>query len=274
MLHLKDKHVLVTGAASGIGRATARRFAERGAKLIVCDVNQASLDEIAGELKAKNALVFAEKTDVSDRAQMQALADKVHQEIPALDVLVNNAGVGLSGGVLNTSLEDWDWVVKINLFGAIHGCHFFVPKMVQRAQGGAVINVASVLGLHGSPATVGYCTTKFGVVGLSESMRGELQPHGIRVTAICPGMIDTGIIAATRFRARNAETARDKAQKLFSSRGHKPELVAKAIVAAAEEGAGVRPVAPEAWAIWMMERFAPALMGPIERQLRKRGLGE
>ncbi len=274
MLHLKDKHVLVTGAASGIGRATARRFAKAGAKLFICDVNQAGLDQLAGELRSSGALLLAEKTDVSDRAQMQALAEKVHQAIPALDVLVNNAGVGLSGGILNTTLDDWDWVVKINLWGAIHGSHFFVPRMVQRAQGGAVINVASVLGLHGSPATVGYCTTKFGVVGLSESMRGELQPHGIRVTAICPGMIDTGIIAATRFRARDAEGARDKAQKLFSSRGHPPELVAKAIVAAAAEGAGVRPVAPEAWAIWMLERFAPALMAPLERQLRKRGLGE
>ena len=272
MRDLRGKNVLVTGAASGIGRASARLFAEAGAKLIVCDVNEAGLAELEKELHEKDALLFAAKVDVSDRAAMQAFSERVHREVSALDVLLNNAGVGLGGGLLETSLDDWEWVLKINLWGVIHGCHFFVPKMVERAKGGAVINVASVLGLHAAPNTIGYATSKFGVVGLSESLRAELLPHGIEVTAICPGLINTPIIANGRVRAPDAEKVRDRALKMFSTRGHPPELVARAIVDSAKQGGGVRPVAPEAWGIWMLQRFAPALLPRIERALKKRGL--
>jgi len=274
MRELRGACVLVTGAASGIGRATARLFAEAGAKLVVCDVNEAGLRELEDELRGKDALLLARRVDVSDRAAMQAFEGEVHRAVPAVEVLVNNAGVGLSGGLLQTTLDDWEWVLKINLWGAIHGCHFFVPRMVARAKGGAVINVASVLGLHAAPGTIGYSTSKFGVVGLSEALRGELLPHGIEVTTICPGMIDTNILAAGRFRSRDEERSRQKAQQLFSKRGHAPELVARAIVDSARGGGGVRPVAPEAWGIWMLQRFAPGLLPRLERVLKKRGLVE
>jgi len=274
MRALRNKNVLITGAGSGIGRASARLFAEAGAKLIVCDFNETGLRAIEEELRGKGALLFAEKVDVSDRAQMQAFAAKVHAQIPAVDVLLNNAGVGLAGGILNTTLDDWEWVLKVNLWGAIHGCHFFVPKMVERDQGGAVINIASILGLHAAPNTIGYSTSKFGVVGLSEALEGELSLHNIDVTAICPGMIDTSILASGRFRSKDPEKSRERTQKIFSKRGHPPELVARAVVAAARSGSGVRPVAPEAWGIWMLQRFAPALLPKFEKALKKRGLIE
>ncbi len=274
MRELRGKTVLITGAASGIGRASARLFVEAGAKLIVCDVNEIGLRDLEKELTAREALLLAARVDVSDRDEMQAFAAQVHALVPAVDVLLNNAGVGLAGGILNTSLDDWEWVLNINLWGAIHGCHFFVPKMVERGAGGAVINVASVLGLHAAPNTIGYSTSKFGVVGLSEALGGELAPHRIDVTAICPGMIDTSIIANGRMRSSDPEKMKAKTMKLFAKRGHPPELVARAIVAAARSGSGVTPVAPEAWGIWMMQRFAPALLPRFERALKKRGLIE
>ena len=114
---------------------------------------------------------------------MQAFADAVHAHVPAVDILMNNAGVGLGGGLLDTSLDDWRWIVGINLFGVVHGCHCFVPAMVRRGRGGHVVNVASVAGYVGELVLPAYTTTKFAVVGLSESLREELAPHGIGVTA-------------------------------------------------------------------------------------------
>jgi NAD(P)-dependent dehydrogenase (short-subunit alcohol dehydrogenase family) len=272
---MRDKVVLVTGAASGIGRATAKLMAKEGARVIVCDVNQAGLDAIAAELGASGLL--ARRVDVSDRAAMRAFADEVHASVPAVDVLVNNAGVGLQGGLLDTSLEDWDWILKINLGGVIHGCHFFVPKMVERGRGGHVVNVSSALGYFAAPGVVGYATAKFGVLGLTESMRAELAPHKIVVTAICPGVIDTGIIAKTRFSGASAngqavdgETLRAKVQKVYSARKYGPEKVARAIRRAIERGDHVVPVSPEAWALYVLKRVAPGLSGPVGRAIASR----
>jgi NAD(P)-dependent dehydrogenase (short-subunit alcohol dehydrogenase family) len=268
MRDLVGKTALVTGAASGIGRATALALAEAGARLVVCDVNEPALAALARELDASCLLL--RRVDVSDRAAMKAFADEVHAIVPAVDVLVNNAGVGLHGGLLTTSLEDWDWVLKINLGGVVHGCHFFVPKMVARGEGGHVVNVSSVLGVFGAPSVIGYATSKFGVFGLSESLRAELATHGIGVSTICPGAIDTGIIAGTRFMSAGADSARTEklrqdVQEMFTRRRYRPEKVAAAIVDAVRRGKSVVPVAPEAWAMYLVKRFAPSIGGTVGR---------
>src|SRR5437867_2829597 len=123
MASLRGKTALVTGAASGIGRATALALANEEARLILCDVNDEALREVEREVAGQSFLV--RKVDVSKRDAMRAFADDVHERVRAVDVLVNNAGVGLAGGILDTTLEDWEWVISINLWGVIHGCHFF-----------------------------------------------------------------------------------------------------------------------------------------------------
>ena len=258
--------VVVTGAAGGIGRATALAFARDGARLAVCDVDQAGLDALAKSLGAQCAV--AQRVDVSDRAQMKAFADAVHAIAPAADVVVNNAGVGLSGGILDTTLDDWDWVLRINLGGVIHGSHFFAPPMVARRRG-HIINVSSCLGYYPAPGVVGYVTSKFGVLGMSLSMRAELAPHGVGVTAICPGLIATGIVEKGRFAAGDRDT-QSKAVKMFRERGRSPDQVAAAIVSAAKARPAVRPVAPEAWALWALARLAPGAAGDIGRRVRDR----
>ena len=125
---------------------------------------------------------------------MAAFASIVHREIGAADLLMNNAGVAVAVGFLHTELGDWDWVLGINVLGVVHGCHFFVPQMVERRGGGHVINVASAAGYVASEGLAAYSTTKFAVVGLSEALRNELRRYGIGVTAVCPGFVATRIV--------------------------------------------------------------------------------
>lgn len=275
MTSLHAKIALVTGAASGIGKATALRLAEKGASLILVDVNEAELAEVAKQVQSMTNCLLAEKVDVSNRDAMKQFADKVHQITPAVDILVNNAGVGLSGGVLNTSLDDWAWVLGINLWGVIHGCHYFIPAMVKRGQGGHVVNVSSVLGYFGAPNVLGYSTSKFAVLGLSESLRAELAHHKIAVSTICPGIIKTGIIQKSRFAgAKDENQMRDKVDSLYRRRNYGPEKVADAIVSAIEKEREVIPVSPEAWALYFVKRFVPGMAGAIGRVITKNAMGE
>jgi NAD(P)-dependent dehydrogenase (short-subunit alcohol dehydrogenase family) len=250
-----DKSVLVTGAGSGIGRETALIFAARGASLFLCDVDEESLSATARDARRSGGTVHTYLVDVSRRDAMKTFATAVHEHVPAVDVLVNNAGVGLSGGVLDTELDDWEWVISINLWGVIHGCHFFVPAMVRRKQGGHVVNVASAAGFLATPDLAAYATTKFGVLGLSEALRTELLPHGIGVSTICPGIINTKIVETARL--RGGGMSRDELTALYKRRNYGPEKVAGAILGAVVKNRGVVPVTPEAWMTYALKRALP-----------------
>lgn len=273
MQDLRGKNAVVTGAASGIGKATAEALAKKGAYLHLCDVDEPKLAACAAAIGAQ--VRTSRRVDVSKRAEVEAFAAEVHASVPAVDVLVNNAGVGLAGSMLETSLDDWEWVLSVNLWGVIHGCHFFLPKMVE-ARRGHVVNVASALGLMAAPDVIGYSTSKFAVVGLSESMRAELHPHGIGVSTICPGVIDTNIVQTTRY-MRDADATRDRVVALYKKRAYSAGKVAAAIVAAIEHRRDVVPVSPEAWLAYWMKRFAPSLSGAMSRlmvkQTRAKGTG-
>ncbi len=272
MEHFSNKTVLVTGAASGIGRETALAFARQGATLVICDVDKARLEETADSARALGRKVMARVVDVADRNAMRSFSEEVHKD-HAVDVLVNNAGVALTGGLLDTSLEDWDWIIGINLNGVIHGCHFFVPKMVER-KSGYVVNVSSVAGYLGTGILAAYCTTKFGVLGLSEALREELHPHGVGVATICPGVVNTPIVEANRLRGRYATNdMRTRSRALYNKRNYGPERVANAIVEAVLRRKAVVPVTPEAWAIYWMKRLAPKTMATVGRVLVKQAGG-
>ncbi|MDG2306895.1 MAG: SDR family NAD(P)-dependent oxidoreductase [Candidatus Binatia bacterium] len=269
--NLRGKTALVTGAGSGIGKETALLLGTHGADLVLCDVDEKGLAETEASLREMGREVFAMRVDVADREQMSAFANAVHERIEAVDLLVNNAGVGLGGGFADTSLDDWDWILGINLKGVVHGCHFFVPKMVARGAGGHVVNVSSSAGFFASEALCAYSTTKFGVLGLSEALREELHRSGIGVSTICPGIIDTQITKTSRFRgAFDTTEMREQLVGAYAKRNYTPARVAKNILKAVDRNRGVTPVSPEAWIMYYMKRLIPVTVGRVSRIMGER----
>ncbi len=265
----RDKVVVVTGAASGIGRATTAAFVDRGAKVWACDVDEAGL----GRLEDQHAgRVHVHRADVSRKDDVRAFRDVVERAEPAVDVLVNNAGVGLAGDIRTTTLEDWEWIVGVNLWGVIHGCHYFLPRMID-ARAGHVVNVSSVLGYVGAPDVLAYSTTKFAVFGLSESLRAELSRHDVGVSVICPGIVNTNIVKTTRYRMKDPDGMKRRIVGLYDRRNYKPEGVAKAIVDAVQHKRDVVPVTPEAWALYYTKRLSPRLSRALGQRGARRSLG-
>jgi NAD(P)-dependent dehydrogenase (short-subunit alcohol dehydrogenase family) len=261
---LHGKTALVTGAASGIGRESALAFGRRGADLVICDLDEAGLKETESALRGLGRSVLARRVDVADRESMRGFAEETRAEVGVLDILMNNAGVGLGASFLDTSLDDWDWIIGINVRGVVHGCHYFVPPMVERGAGGHVVNVASAAGYLPAEALSAYCTTKYAVLGLSESLRTELRRHGIGVTALCPGIIDTPITRSSPLRGKYAaEGQREEMTEAYRKRGYGPERVAENVLKAIQRNRGIAPVTPEAWLAWFVKRLSPELVSRL-----------
>jgi NAD(P)-dependent dehydrogenase (short-subunit alcohol dehydrogenase family) len=269
---LSGRSALVTGAASGIGRATALECARRGADLFLCDLNEAGLEQTAAEARGLGREVLARRVDVASAVEMRAFADEVHGRREAVDLLVNNAGVAIAGGLIDTTLEDWEWIIGVNLRGVVHGCHFFVPPMVRRGSGGHVVIVSSAAGYSASDGLVAYCTTKFAVLGLAEALCDELRRNGIGVTAICPGIIDTPITGSARLRGEYAAPgARELMVERYRRRGYGPDRVAAGILSAVQRERVVAPVSPEARVLYWLARFTPGLERAVRRGVMARG---
>jgi len=265
------KRALVTGAASGIGKATALAFARGGADLVICDLNEQALEAAAEEARSMGRDVFLRKVDVSDRAAMKAFAEEVNTSLGGIDILVNNAGVAHGGMFVDAPLEDWDWILSINLMGVIHGCHFFLPKMIDRGGGGHVVNISSAAGFMGLAGMSLYCTTKFAVFGFSESLREELRPHRIGVTVVCPGFIDTRIAKGGRMVGKHATPEmKAKAEALLRNRNFSPDRVAERILNAVERDVHVLPVTPEAWGLYFLKRLSPGATTLLRRTAANR----
>ncbi len=258
---LRGRVAVVTGAAKGIGRATALELGRLGARVAGCDVDEQALDASLSECRARGAeACLGAVVDVSDAAQVQAFAERVERELGATFCLVNNAGVGVSAGFFDTEPEDWDWLLRVNLFGTIHGTRAFAPFM--RARGaGRIVNVASASGYCNLPGLAAYGTTKYAVLGLSEALRAELLPSGVMVSAVCPGIIATSVLDTARIRGvADVEAERRALQDLYRRRGHAPQIVARAIVGAIKSGKALVPVTSEAWLLYVMKRFAPSAL--------------
>ncbi|MFI6648633.1 SDR family oxidoreductase [Streptomyces sp. NPDC050529] len=261
--------VLVTGAAGGIGRATAFAFAEAGARVVAVDRDAEGASRTAELARLIGApAAWAETVDVSDEQAMEKLAEKVAAEYGIVDVLVNNAGIGLSGSFLETTAEEWKNVLDVNLWGVIHGCRLFGKQMADRGQGGHIVNTASAAAYQPSRALPAYSTSKAAVLMLSECLRAELAEKSIGVSAICPGIVNTNITATTRFAGADAaeeKRLRQRTSKLYGMRNYPPEKVAEAILRAVVRNQAVVPVTPESHAARFVSRLSPGVLRGIAR---------
>ncbi len=193
MDEFRDRVAVITGGAAGIGRAMARAFAARGAQLVLADIDEPALAATEKELTEGGASVLAVPTDVRDRESVAALADEAWRHFGRVHLVCNNAGIATLGPLAAASPTSWEVTTAINYWGVVYGVQVFVPRLLEQAEGGHVLNTASMAGLVGMHGLGVYCATKFAVVGLSEALQRELEPHGIGVSVLCPMVVATEI---------------------------------------------------------------------------------
>jgi NADP-dependent 3-hydroxy acid dehydrogenase YdfG len=229
MMTLTDKKVFVTGAASGIGRATAQAMGKMGCRLFLTDIDENGLKKTVESISnAGGKICLAKAFDVGDYQAMSAFAKEVHDGYGSLDVLVNVAGVALFSQIEDIEHSDWERVIKVNLWGVIHGMECFVPEMIRAGRGGHIVSVSSTAGLIGLPWHAVYSGTKHAVVGISEVLRYDLKKHKIGVSVICPGAVNTGIVQSVKINA--SPESLNKSKELFLKIAIAPEKVADMIV--------------------------------------------
>lgn len=210
MLQLRGGTAVITGAASGIGRALAERAAADGMNVVLADVDETGAREVAAGLQgAPDAGVDVVRCDVSDAGEVTALADRAYERFGSVELLCNNAGVGGGGRVADLDRKDWEWVLGVNLWGVIHGVTAFLPRMLEASAPAHIVNTASMAGFFATANMAPYAVSKFGVVALSESMRAELVGSPVGVSVLCPGWVSTRIHESDR--NRPAELAVDRA---------------------------------------------------------------
>lgn len=253
---------LVTGAGSGIGRATATRLARDGANVVCVDIDEVSAKTTAVACEDLGAFAAAYQCDVSSRDAMAALASEVSRHHGEVDIVVNNAGVGMSGRFGDMSLEDWEWIRSINLDGVVNGCHYFGRPMAERGRG-HVVNVSSGLAFLPRSTEIAYCTTKAAVLMFSRSLRADWRTCGVGVSAICPGVINTPILTRGRFVGPmwTPETMR-LAQRGFGL-GHSPDLVAAAVVEAIEKNKPMVAPGVESRIGWHLQKLVPLAVADV-----------
>ncbi|PWR21747.1 SDR family oxidoreductase [Zavarzinia compransoris] len=230
--NLSGRKCLVTGAASGIGRATALAAAREGALLFLTDINGPGLARVAAEIEAAGGIVALSRAlNIEDIAAVRTFADDIHRKSGPLDIVMNIAGISIWGEVENLTHEHWRQVVEINLMGPIHVIECFIPAMIAGGRGGHLVNVSSAAGLFGLPWHAAYSAAKFGLRGISEVLRFDLARHGIGVSLVCPGAVRTGLVETIKVLGVDVRSPAVQAFRAgFEHRAVTPEAAAAAIL--------------------------------------------
>lgn len=251
----RNAYAVVTGAGSGIGRSFALELAKRGGTVVCADINLAAAEETVKLINGLGAKAFAFQCDVGDKAQMEQLSEQaeVLMQHP-VTLVINNAGVGLGGKFDELSLDDWQWCMNINLWGVIHGCHYFVPKLKKLGYG-AIINVASAASYTAAPEMTAYNVTKAGVLALSETLSAELRKFKIKVNVLCPTLVPTNIIKNGRIPGRYSKLA-DHA--LMNYAFTTSDSVAKLTLDRLDKGELYTIPQIDAKSFWLMKRTSPS----------------
>ena len=215
MKQFRDRVAVVTGGASGIGRAMALRFAREGMSIVLADIEPAALDRTKAEFEALGAKVLAVQTDVSRAQDVEALAEQTLRHFGAVHVVCNNAGVAPGGVVWEHTVKDWEWALGVNVWGVIHGVRVFTPILLRQRTEGHIVNTASVAGLLSLPGMGLYCVTKHAVVTLTESLHHDLAQHSdqVRCSLLCPAYVPTRISDSERNRPKELDDARPKSDE-------------------------------------------------------------
>lgn len=269
-MEIKGKTILITGAAGGIGKALAMELAARGGDLFLSDINDAGLRQIRHQIESLGRKCHITQTDISQRVRVKEMIDDAVDRMGHVDILINNAGVTIIGEIRDVPLEDWEWIMGVNLWGPIFTVHYILPHMMERQQG-HIVNMGSMGGLTAVPANGTYNVTKFGLTGFSEVLRAELQKHNIRVTLICPGFTSSSTEFEKRGRVRGFKNfkpgafakggvmAVDKAAKRFADAIEKDQfLVTTGIVGPLYFG--IKRIFP-----WLYHRIGERMAADLEK---------
>ncbi len=265
MKDLRDAVVVITGAGSGIGRATALAFARQGARLHLVDLDLEAAEVAALEAAASGGSARAHRVDCADAEAVERLAEDVFELEGRVDVLLNNAGVCLGGPAEQLPLEDWQWIMDVNFWGVVHGVRAFVPRMIEAGGGGHVVNTASMAGLVGLPMVAPYCASKFAVVGLSEALHAELAVHDVHVTVVCPGATRTNVLSSARLKLPGSAGARLTEALGRWAKG--PEGLAEQIVEAVRRRRSFVASGPDMLPLWWLHRLSTRLYLRIAHDL-------
>lgn len=265
----RQRTALVTGGASGIGLALARQLQAAGAKVVIADVDgraqQAARD--LSDPKPAHSVAGVE-LDVRDRVGFSRVIDQIREEHGRLDLLFNNAGITLGGPTDQMTSEDWDRVIDVNIRGVVHGIEAALPAMIEQGSG-QIVNTASGAGLMAAPFTAGYSMSKFAVVGLSNALRPEAATHGVGITVLCPGMVETPILDQEPPEGSNALTPRAYLQTM-GLRPISADEFARAALAAVAKNKPLVIFPANLKLAWAMSRYAPRMNRTLNRLITRR----
>jgi short-subunit dehydrogenase len=251
---IRGKKALVSGAASGIGRAIALRLAQEGAQLFLVDIDQSGMAETAAEARRAGVEVITRRCDMSQPQDVSSTVAEVLSRWNGVDILVNNAGITYYGKTERMAADHWDKLLRVNLLSHVQFTRELLPSLLARPEA-HVLNVCSVLGLVGMPKVVAYCTSKFGLVGFTESLRNEFGRQGLGVTALCPGFVRTNLFTSAPLE-KDVEEHKTPPRIVTTT----PERVANAAVKAIRRNRRLVVMEPMARAMHLVKRFAPWLM--------------
>lgn len=261
----KNTRAVITGAGSGLGRAIALEVAGRGGSILVADIHEGRVEETASLIRSLGSRAETIVADVTKLEDVEAMAEAMDRAFGGVDLVVNNAGVAVAGPVGEVPLEDWRWILEINLMGVVHGCHVFAPRL-KAQKSGFILNVASNAGIASLPEMGPYNVSKAGVVALSETLYSELGQHGIGVSALCPTFFKTNLLETMR---APDPSQHEKASRFFERSKITAEEVAKIALDGLEAGDPIIIPQADGRVVHALKRLSPKLyFGLLTRGLK------